>query len=255
FDASLSEFFMAWMCGAGVAIADRASVRDSALMARAIAGYGATVATFTPSHLRQLEDADIAGLRKVVLAAEAVLGRDVRRLLALGIDCFNAYGPTETAVCATLTRVMEVANDAMPVPIGRPLDNLILRIVDAGGGDTPLGVPGEIVVMGEGVALGYLEQSENPGSPFFELENGIRGYRTGDIGRWRSDGRVEYLGRKDAQLKISGHRVGPGEVAAALTALENIRQAEVVAEQGQAGTFLCAYLCGARCSEASMRAR
>ncbi|HVK94378.1 MAG TPA: amino acid adenylation domain-containing protein, partial [Noviherbaspirillum sp.] len=255
FDASLSELFMAWLSGACVAIADHASARDSALLAQAIAGYGATVATFTPSHLRQLDDSDLTGLRKVILAAEAVLGRDARRLLALGIDCFNAYGPTETAVCATLTRITKVNDDAAPVPIGRPLDNLTLRIVDAAGRDAPLGVAGEIQVLGEGVALGYLHQPENAESPFFTLDNGLRGYRTGDLGRWLADGNIEYLHRKDAQLKIRGHRVEPGEIATALTAVAGIRQAEVIAEQGPAGVFLIACLCGERQTDAALRAR
>ncbi len=256
FDASLSEFFMAWLCGAGVAIADHASARDGTLLRQTIAAHRASVATFTPSHLRQLDDADLTGLHKVILAAEAVFGRDARRLQALGIACFNAYGPTETAVCATLTPIADMPdmfNDAQPVPIGRPLANLALRIVDRNNADTPVGVPGEILVLGEGVAFGYLNTPEN--TAFFTLPDGRRGYRTGDIGRWLTDGRVEYAGRKDAQLKIRGHRVEPGEIVAALTALNGIRQAEVTAEQGEAGAFLSAWLCGDRLPDAALRAR
>lgn len=253
FDASMSEFFMAWLSGAGVTLADHASTRDGVLLGALIKASGATIATFTPSHLRQLDDAEIAGLRAIILAGEAVLGRDARRVLALGIDCFNAYGPTETAVCATLTRVTEVQDDAAPVPIGRPLANLSLHIVDAAGQDAPLGIPGEIIVAGAGVALGYLNAEGN--TAFFTRADGNRAYRTGDSGRWLADGQIEYLGRKDAQLKIRGHRVEPGEIAVALTAIEGVRQAEVIAEQGAAGNYLAAYLCGDPQPDAQLRAR
>ena len=255
FDASLSELFMAWLAGAQVAIADHASTRDSALLANAIGRHGATVVTFTPSHLRQLDDRNLHGLRKVILAAEAVLGRDARRLQALGIECFNAYGPTETAVCATLGRIDSAPDDAMPVPIGRPLANLALRIVDAAGRDMPLGASGEIVVLGVGVALGYLDMPDDAGSPFFTLHDGTRGYRTGDIGRWLAEGNIEYLGRKDTQVKIRGHRVEPGEVAAALARLEGIRHAEVAVEDSAAGAVLMAWLCGSPMPDAELRAQ
>ena len=258
FDASLSEFFMAWMCGAGVVIADHASARDSMLLRQAIAAHRATVATLTPSHLRQLDDADLAGLRKVILAAEAVFGRDARRLQALGIECFNAYGPTETAVCATLARIDDTLGDGMPIPIGRPLANLTLRIVDEHGRDVPIGVAGELLVLGEGVALGYLKpagEREERSQAFFTQPDGMRGYRTGDICRWLADGHVEYVGRKDAQLKIRGHRIEPAEITALLAAQDGITQAEVIADQGEAGAFLVAYLCGPRQPDAVLRTR
>ena len=244
FDASLSEFFMAWLCGASVAVADHASTRDSALLGEAIGYSGATVATLTPSHLRQLDDADIASLRKVILAAEAVYGADARRLHRLGIECFNAYGPTETAVCATLGRITAAAGDADPVPIGRPLANLRVRIVEASGEDAALGLAGEMVVLGAGVALGYLHAPDDAPSPFFTHADGSRAYRTGDLARWRDDGSIEYIGRRDGELKIRGHRVAPAEVAAALNAQDGVHQAEVLAEQGEAGAHLVAYLCG-----------
>ncbi|HEY0844904.1 MAG TPA: amino acid adenylation domain-containing protein [Noviherbaspirillum sp.] len=254
FDASLSEMFMAWLAGAQLAIADHASTRDGVLLGRLVQRAGASVATITPSHLRQLDDDDLRGLRKVILAAEAVVGRDARRLHALGIECFNAYGPTETAVCATLGRIDAAPDDAQPVPIGRPLANLTLRIVDDRDSDAPIGTPGELVVLGEGVALGYLGTEENAGSAFFTQTDGTRGYRTGDLCRWRPDGSIDYLGRKDTQVKIRGHRVEPGEIAAALARIDGVRQAEVVAEHGAAGTCLVAWLCGEPLPEATLRA-
>lgn len=257
FDASLSELFMGWLAGAEVAIATHEATRDSGLLSEAIRRHRATVATITPSHLRQLDDADLRGLRKVILAAEAVVGKDARRLHALGIACFNAYGPTETAVCATLGKVSAAADDASPVPIGRPLANLELRIVDARRKETPLGVPGELVVLGEGVALGYLDVPDSSSSPFFQEMNGaraVRGYRTGDIGRWLPDGNIEYFGRKDAQVKIRGHRIEPGEVSAALARLSGIRHAEVTVEHGAAGAYLVAWLSGTAMPDALLRA-
>ncbi len=200
FDASLSEFFMAWACGAGVAIASHAATRDGPLLAGAIRRHAATVVTLTPSHLRQLADAELAGLRTVVLAAEAVLGGDARRLQALGIDVFNAYGPTETAVCATLMRVESAPAAAAPVPIGRPLANLALRVVDALGRDTPLGVPARSSCQGEGVALGYLDDPAASASSTRTTARALPHRRHRPLA---AEGVVEYLGRKDAQVKIA----------------------------------------------------
>jgi amino acid adenylation domain-containing protein/FkbH-like protein len=245
FDASLSEFFLGWFAGAPVALADAETVADTARLGAFLARHGVTLATFTPSYLRQLEDADLASLRRVILAGEAVQGRDAARLFARGIVAYNAYGPTETAVCATLGRVGRLPEDSAPVPIGRPLANLNIAIRDPRGAAVPLGVPGELQVFGPGVALGYWQRPELTAERFVVDANLGRGYRTGDLARWLADGSIEYLGRRDEQVKLRGLRVELGEIAARLSALPGVRQAAVSVEAGAAGDELVAWIAAA----------
>ncbi len=245
FDASLSEFFLGWFAGAPVALADAETVADTARLGAFLARHGVTLATFTPSYLRQLEDADLASLRRVILAGEAVHGRDAARLFARGIVAYNAYGPTETAVCATLGRVGRLPEDSAPVPIGRPLANLHIEIRDPRGAAVPIGVPGELLVFGPGVALGYWRRPELTAERFVADAKLGRGYRSGDLARWLADGSIEYLGRRDEQVKLRGLRVELGEIAARLAALPGVRQAAVSVEAGPAGDELVAWLAAA----------
>lgn len=254
FDASLSELFLGWFAGAPVALADAETVADTARLGAFLARHGVTLATFTPSYLRQLEDADLAGLRRVVLAGEAVHGRDAARLFARGIVAYNAYGPTETAVCATLGRVGRLPEDSAPVPIGRPLANLNIQIRDPRGAAVPIGVPGELLVFGPGVALGYWRRPELTAERFVVDAALGRGYRTGDLARWLADGGIEYLGRRDEQVKLRGLRVELGEIAARLSALPDVRQAAVSVEAGPAGDELVAWLSAASENPAPLKA-
>jgi amino acid adenylation domain-containing protein len=242
FDASLSEFFLGWFAGTPVALADAETVADTARLGAFLARHGVTLATFTPSYLRQLEDADLASLRRVILAGEAVHGRDAARLFARGIVAYNAYGPTETAVCATLGRVGRLPEDSAPVPIGRPLANLRIEIRDPRGAAVPIGVPGELLVFGPGVALGYWRRPELTAERFVADAKHGRGYRSGDLAHWLADGTIEYLGRRDEQVKLRGLRVELGEIAARLSALPGVRQAAVSVEAGPAGDELVAWL-------------
>jgi amino acid adenylation domain-containing protein/FkbH-like protein len=254
FDASLSELFLGWFAGAPVALADAETVADTARLGAFLASHGVTLATFTPSYLRQLEDADLASLRRVILAGEAVHGRDAARLFARGIVAYNAYGPTETAVCATLGRVGRLPEDSAPVPIGRPLANLRLAIRDPRGAAVPLGVPGELLVFGPGVALGYWQRPELTAERFVVDAALGRGYRTGDLARWLADGTIEYLGRRDEQVKLRGLRVELGEIAARLAAQPGVRQAAVSVEAGPAGDELVAWLNAADENPAPLKA-
>ncbi len=254
FDASLSEFFLGWFAGAPVALADAETVADTARLGAFLARHDVTLATFTPSYLRQLEDADLAGLRRVILAGEAVQGRDAARLIARGIVAYNAYGPTETAVCATLGRVGRLPEDSAPVPIGRPLANLHIAIRDPHGAAVPIGVPGELLVFGPGVALGYWRRPELTAERFVADAQLGRGYRSGDLARWLADGRIEYLGRRDEQVKLRGLRVEPGEIAARLLAQPGVRQAAVSVEAGPAGAELVAWISPENCAASELKA-
>jgi non-ribosomal peptide synthase protein (TIGR01720 family) len=163
---------------------------------------------------------------------------------------FNAYGPTETSVCATME---EVETGTGEVTLGRPIANLTAYVVDAAGELQPIGVPGEIWVGGVGVARGYLGRPELTAERFVpdprSTTPGARAYRTGDLGRVRADGRIEFLGRVDDQVKIRGFRVEPGEIEAVLLEHADVAGALVVAVADERGVKLLVAYALARSGE------
>ncbi|MBV9773819.1 MAG: AMP-binding protein, partial [Gemmatimonadetes bacterium] len=177
--------------------------------------------------------------------------QSVRRVLEEGAPgrLLHVYGPTETTTYASWQHVRGVEPGAATVPIGGPLGNTTLYVLDAGGGPVPVGVPGELYVGGAGVARGYLGQPALTAERFvpdpFAKEPGTRLYRTGDRVRWNGRGEVEYLGRKDQQVKIRGFRIEPAEVEAVLLTLPQVREAVVVVrEDGPGRKRLVAYVTG-----------
>ncbi|MFE6040843.1 amino acid adenylation domain-containing protein [Streptomyces sp. NPDC056452] len=203
----------------------------------------------TPGHLEvlsgQLSDEQIQGLTsRVVVAGEALPGGLVERwrvLLGEG-RVLNEYGPTEATVGTCVFPLVEAFEGV--VPIGRPLPNMVMRVLDAGLQPVPVGAVGELFVGGTGVARGY---AYRPGAtaerfvpdPFGPA--GARLYRTGDLVRWRSDGAVEFLGRIDDQVKVRGYRIELGEIRAALVAHPQVTDATVVVSEDQR---LIAYVVG-----------
>src|SRR5690606_20256763 len=159
---------------------------------------------------------------------------------------WNVYGPTETTVWSTAHRVS--AQDD-PVPIGRPIANTQVYVLDAHGQPVPPGVAGELYIGGAGVALGYHQREELTRERFVSdpfRGNGAKLYRTGDRVRFNRDGELEYLGRVDFQIKLRGHRIEPGEIEAALQAHAAVKRAVVVVREIDAGALrdarLVAYL-------------
>ena len=150
----------------------------------------------------------------------------------------NLYGPTEAAIYATYWACDQEQTEAR-VPIGKPIANTQIYILDEAGQPVPIGVAGEIHIGGEGVARGYLNRPELTQEKFipdpFSAREGARMYRTGDLGRWRPDGAIEYLGRNDFQVKIRGLRIELGEIEARLTELPQVREAVVLAREDHPG--------------------
>jgi acyl-coenzyme A synthetase/AMP-(fatty) acid ligase/acyl carrier protein len=197
--------------------------------------------------LRHANEADLASLRVVIVAGEAcrsdLVAAHFARLPEVAL--VNEYGPTEATVWCTAHRCTRADAENI-VPIGRPIPGARIHILDEGGRSLPVGVPGEIHVGGPGVTAGYIGQAEQTAERFipdpFAGVAGAKLYRTGDRGRWRADGTIDFLGRADNQVKLRGFRIELGEIEAALTAQPGIRNAAVALREGPHGAQLAAYL-------------
>ncbi|MDP5218855.1 amino acid adenylation domain-containing protein [Ruegeria sp. 2205SS24-7] len=235
FDASLAEIFTTLTSGATLVPATAERVRDGANFASWMTDERISVATLPPAYLAALRQPDLPHLRVLITAGEAPLHKDVAHY-APRLSYFNAYGPTENAVCSTIQRVTSADG---PIPIGRPIANTKVLILDDTQSPVPIGVPGEICLAGASLALGYLDPAQTA-ARFVKGPDGMRLYRTGDLGCWTKDGTVLYAGRDDAQVKIRGQRIEPGEVAAALETHPDVQSALALVRED----MLCAYVVG-----------
>ena len=256
FDVSVWEFFWPLLTGAKLVMARPGGQRDTAYLVEVMTSRGVTVCHFVPSMLRAfLADARSAGcttLRDVMASGEAlppdVVAEFNRRLPRARLH--NLYGPTECAVDVTYWACPQSAEPLPVVPIGRPVSNTQMYVLDGRGEPTPIGVPGELYIAGVQVGLGYHNRPELTAERFvpdpFSGAPNARMYRTGDKARWRPDGTLEYLGRLDFQVKIRGFRIELGEIEATLAKHPRVREAVVVARDEAAGERrLVAYLVAA----------
>jgi len=240
FDVSISEVFSALLGGATLVIAGRDRIADPHRFAEYLAVQGVTVAALSPLYLNALAAMDLSTLRVIATGGEPPIPEDAARYGA-SKRFFNAYGPTEASAYTTLH---EVGRETIPggiIPIGKPIANARVRILDRGLAQVPVGVPGEICISGPGLARGYrgrpdLTEEKFPPDP----AGGGRIYRTGDMGKRLADGSILFLGRMDEQVKIRGHRIEPGEIRAALLRHPAVREAVVVKDD--ASGELAAYL-------------
>ncbi|MFF5139127.1 non-ribosomal peptide synthase/polyketide synthase [Streptomyces sp. NPDC013157] len=238
FDVSVWEFFWPLITGATLVVARPEGHRDPVYLAALIREQDVTTVHFVPSMLQLfLEEptaAGCTGLRRVLCSGEALpaaLTRRFHEVLDSGLH--NLYGPTEASVDVT---AIEIGPGATAVPIGRPVWNTRLYVLDAGLRPVPPGVPGELYLAGVQLARGYLNRVGLTAERFVADPYGPAGsrmYRTGDLARWTAEGTVEYLGRTDDQVKVRGFRVEPGEVETVLAAHPAVAHA-TVAVHGQA---------------------
>ena len=228
FDASISEIAMTLVCGAQLHIRGEGSFDVVGDLAKG----AISVATLPPALAPDLVGRDLPALETLVVAGEAC-PIELARQLAQRYRLINAYGPTEVTVCATSA---VIAAEAPTVPIGLPIANTRAYLLDDYLEPVPIGVAGELYVAGAGLSRGYLKRPGMTAQRFLACpfgEPGERMYRTGDLARRQPDGQLEFLGRRDEQVKIRGLRIELGEVEAALLLHPDITQATVIAREDQ----------------------
>jgi len=244
FDLTVTGLFAPLLCGRRVdLLPDEQGAEALGEALRRTGGY--SLVKITPAHLlllaQQLAPHEAAGrTHAFVVGGEQLTDEhlDFWRENAPDTLIVNEYGPTETVVGCCVYRVPRGGKVAGAVPIGRPIANTQLYILDARMRPTPVGVPGELFVGGDGVARGYLSRPALTAEKFVPDPFGTPGarlYRTGDRARWRADGQMEFLGRADDQVKIRGYRVEPGEVEAALARHPTVREAAVTVREDAPG--------------------
>ncbi|WP_338861466.1 amino acid adenylation domain-containing protein [Mycetohabitans rhizoxinica] len=246
FDASAFEIFMALGYGASLYLPPDTARHNRNELWNELAKNAITHALLPPALLQNSEGLPSLNTPlKLILGGEASTPALLRSLLHRGAAVFNAYGPTEITVCATVWNCPRNFYGEI-VPIGQPLANTRIYLLDTYGQPVPLGATGEIYIGGAGVARGYLNRPEFTAERFLKdpFCNGgnARMYKTGDLARYLPDGNLEFLGRKDHQVKIRGFRIEPGEIEARLTEHPLVREAAVLA-QGEGGNKrLIAYI-------------
>ena len=250
FDIAVNELLLPLAVGAEIVLASREDVADGAALATLIKQSDATTMQATPATWRLLLEAGWRGDRRfnAFCGGEALNADLAQELLHKTGSLWNMYGPTETTVWSTCGHVTGIKSG---ISIGRPISNTSVWIFDEQRQVCPIGVPGEIWIGGAGVSLGYLNRPELTAERFvpdpFSESPGARLYRTGDRGRWRSDGELEHLGRLDFQVKVRGYRIELGEIEICLAKSPDVARAVVIAREDRPGDVrLVAYVVGQR---------
>jgi amino acid adenylation domain-containing protein len=231
FDAALSEIFMALLAGAAVVVVRKETMDDPLLFVRYLEEKRVTCMTLPPVYLNALDKKKLNTVTTIITAGEAPNTEDAV-FFSRRKHYFNAYGPTEISVCATIERVSPDGDYRRNIPIGRPISNMSIYILNDLLQLVPMSIPGEICISGAGLARGYLNRAGLTAEKFVShpFRAGERLYRTGDIGRWLPDGTIEWLGRNDDQVKIRGYRIELGEIKNALLRHASVQDAIVIAE-------------------------
>ncbi|QPQ89142.1 amino acid adenylation domain-containing protein (plasmid) [Burkholderia gladioli] len=244
FDVSVWEIFWPLLNGSALALADPEAHKDSSRLIELIVKNSVSTAHFVPAMLSAFLSADAVeqcvSLRRIICSGETLSAFDVSKCLKRlpSTRIHNLYGPTEAAIDVTAWDCPDDF-DSTTVPIGRPIANTRIYLLDAYGQPVPLGAVGELYIGGAGVARGYLNQPELSAERFlndpFHSAPGARMYRTGDLARYQADGNLEFLGRNDQQVKIRGFRIEPGEIETHLASHPAVREAVVIAREDAPG--------------------
>jgi amino acid adenylation domain-containing protein/non-ribosomal peptide synthase protein (TIGR01720 family) len=241
------------LCRAGcLYILGEDEARDSLAVADAVSRYGIDVVKITPTHFNALCDNGVPPIpsTRLVLGGEVLPLERARAWAAArpGCQVWNHYGPTECAVGAVMFRVRKntLPGEVGNTPLGKPLANAQVYVVDPEGRPAPIGVEGELLIGGAGVGRGYWNRPSLTAERFtpdpFSPEPGARLYRSGDRACWREDGTLEFRGRQDGQIKFHGYRIELGEIEVALSSIEGVRQAAVTLQEGEGDGRLVGYV-------------
>jgi amino acid adenylation domain-containing protein len=244
FDIAALELFTPLLSGGRVIVANKDEVSDPARLARLIEHSGCTIMQATPATWRALIETGWAGKKglKILCGGESLPRELADRLLDRADEVWNMYGPTETTIWSTIHKV---ERGGRSVPIGRPIANTRIYILDARENPVPIGVTGELCIGGEGVARGYHKRDDLTHERFVMIAAapGERIYRTGDLARYRADGMIECFGRNDQQVKIRGFRIELEEIEAALATHPALASVALKAWPDPSGELsLCAYM-------------
>jgi len=242
FDASTWEIAMALSWGATLCLASRDDLMPGAGLEQSMRRLGVTIATLPPTALALLNNDGLPALKTLIVAGEAC-PRPLVNTWASSHRFFNAYGPTESTICASAFNCSQGANGSDQglgaPPIGLPIDNMRLYILDPRGNPVPTGAAGELHIAGTGLARGYINRPDLTAERFipdpFSDAPGGRLYRSGDLVRRHADGNIEFLGRIDNQVKIRGFRIETGEIESALSTAPGVREALVMAREDEPG--------------------
>ncbi|HKA42238.1 MAG TPA: amino acid adenylation domain-containing protein [Burkholderiales bacterium] len=264
FDISILELLLPLCHGAEVVIASREEVRDPIRLSALRRNKETNSLQATPSHWELLlqHDPDCLKDVRILTGGEALRVELARALYSQSSEVYNLYGPTEATVWASVHQVTpsDIADPGGPfVSIGQPLPNYRLYVLSHDLQPVPVGVTGELYIAGAGLARGYLNRPGLTADRFVAdphgTHAGTRMYRTGDLARWRATGTLEFLGRADAQIKLRGFRIEPGEIEAVLTAHPAVAQAAVIArEDGPGGKQLVGYVVPTKGTQLDMAA-
>lgn len=245
FDVSVWEFLWPLMSGASVAVAAPNGHRDPRYIADIVRRLQVTTLHFVPPMLRLFLDeptlSDLKSIRRVFTSGQSLLRKDRDRFFEQlpHVELHNLYGPTEASIDVTSWDCRTEA-DHPGVPIGRPIENVETFVLDAGMQPVPPGVQGEIYLGGDCLARGYVGRPDLTAESFvpnpFSRRPGARMYRTGDFGKWSTQGVLHFISRVDDQVKVRGNRVEPNEVAAALREAPRVAAAHVAAHQDSTGS-------------------
>jgi len=243
FDSSIAEMLLPVVTGARVVMLRPGGHRDAAYLIETIAAHGVTVMNIVPSVLRAIvahpDLTACTSLRHLICGGETLAPELAAAYFATGLPAVlnNHYGPTECAIQVSHWTCPRVWPAHAPIPIGRPVANTQIYLLDARGAPVPIGFAGELHVGGTQVGLGYLERPELTARAFiadpFADDPGARLYKTGDLARFREDGALEYLGRADDQVKLRGFRIEPGEIESALTEHPDVASAAAIVRGAQ----------------------
>ena len=234
FDASVWEIYISLLGGAGLYIPSEEEKADIVSFVKFVKEHQVTFATLPPAFLKLLQSDSIPSIKTLVTAGETI-PLEVAKDFSKSRKYINAYGPTETSICAT---TFEGDITGSSVPVGKPITNTNVYILDSDMNLVSIGVPGELCVGGPGLARGYLNREELTKEKFVDnpFVDGERLYKTGDLARWLADGNIEFMGRKDDQVKIRGYRIELNEIERVLIEKEDVEHCCVVVREDSIGT-------------------